>query len=298
MWFKNLRVYRLTKKLDLSPDNLEEHLSKNRFKPCSKIDFSRFGWVSPLGKLSDQLVHPVGQFLLIQARRQEKILPTAAVNEQLEDQVESFEQREARKIYRKEKTRLKEDILHSLLPNALTRSSYTSAYFDTKRKLLIIDTPSVTKADEFMDCLRAALGELPAVPLSCHGDPVEIMTRWVKNRVPKAFELDNECELKSKLEAKNVVRCKAQDMAGDEILTHLKAGKRVTQLALAWRNAIRFILTEDFALKRLRFEDGMSEEVDHEDPAANFDQDFSVMTIEVAQLLEDLLEEFGGMAKS
>ena len=298
MWFKNLRVYRLTQKLDLSADNLSEHLSKNKFKPCSKMDFSRFGWVPPMGKLGEELVHPVGQYILISARRQEKILPAAAITELLEDKVSSFEEREARKVYRKEKTRFKEDILHSLLPNALTRSSYTNAYFDTKNQLLIIDVASPGKADDFLDCLRAALGELPVVPLSCHGDAADIMTRWVKNKVPKGFELDDECELKNRQDAKNIVRCKQQDMSGEEIKQHLLAGKRVTQLALAWRNAIRFVLTDDFAIKRLKFEDSISEQVDADDEAARFDQDFSVMTIEITQLLEELLSEFGGEAKA
>lgn len=297
MWFKNLRVYRLTQKLDLSAEALSEHLSKNRFKPCQKMDFSRFGWVPPMGKLGQDLVHPVGQYTLISARRQEKILPAAAITELLEEKVSKFEELEARKVYRKEKTRFKEDILHSLLPTALTRSSYTNAYFDTKNDLLIVDTASPGKADDFLDSLRATLGELPVVPLSCHGDAADIMTRWVKNRVPKGFELDDECELKNRQDAKNIVRCKQQDMGGEEIKQHLMAGKRVTQLALSWRNAIRFLLTEDFVLKRLKFEDSVSEQVDADDEAARFDQDFSVMTIELSQLLDDLLAEFGGEAK-
>jgi len=298
MWFKNLRVYRLTQKIDLSPKNLSENLSKNKFKPCLKMDFSRFGWVPPLGKLGQELVHPVGQYTLISARRQEKILPAAAITELLEEKVSEFEEREARMVYRKEKTRFKEDILHSLLPNALTRSSYINAYFDTKNDLLIIDVSSPGKADDFMDSLRAALGELPVVPLSCHGDAADIMTRWVKNRVPKGFELDDECELKNRQDAKNVVRCKQQDLTGKEIKQHLLAGKRVTQLALTWRNAIRFVLTEDFAIKRLKFEDSVNEQVEADDEAARFDQDFSVMTIEVTQLIDDVLAEFGGEAKT
>ncbi|MEM7082782.1 MAG: recombination-associated protein RdgC [Pseudomonadota bacterium] len=299
MWFKNLRVYRLTGSLDLSAEALSEQLSKNRFKPCAKMDFSRFGWVPPLGKLGVDLVHSVGHYRLITARRQEKILPAAAINELLEDKVTVFEEREARKIYRKEKTRFKEDILHSLLPTALTRSSFTNAYFDTKNQLLVVDTASPGKADDFLDCLRAALGELPVVPLSCHGDAADIMTRWVKRRTPKGFELDDECELKNSRDAKNIVRCKQQDMGGEEIKQHLLAGKRVTQLALSWRNAIRFLLSDDFVIKRVKFEDSVSEtENDTDDEAARFDQDFSVMTIEVSQLLEDLLSEFGGAAKT
>ncbi len=58
------------------------------------------------------------------------------------------------------------------------------------------------------------------------------------------------------------------------------------------------ICHDDFAIKRLKFEDSISEQVDAEDDAARFDQDFSVMTIEITQLLEELLAEFGGEAKA
>jgi len=192
MWFKNLHVYRWTKPLKLSSDDLQDALTKQLFKPCSRVDFSRYGFVAPMGRMSDQLVHTVGSSHMIATRKQEKILPAAAVNEQLEEQIASFEEKEARKIYRKEKTRLKEDILHDLLPNALTRSSYMHAFIDTKSRYLVIDTPSATKADEFTDCLRACLGELPVVPLTCHGDVSAIMTRWVKNKTPKGFEFNDE----------------------------------------------------------------------------------------------------------
>ncbi|NNF15121.1 MAG: recombination-associated protein RdgC [Gammaproteobacteria bacterium] len=297
MWFKNLRIYRFTKRPSISSESLAEQLEQHPFRPCSSVDFSRSGWVSPLGNLSDQLVHSVGQYHLFCARRQEKIMPAAAVNELVEEKVQAFEAQQARKIYRKEKLRLKDDVLHSLLPQALTRSAYTFAYIDNSNKYLVIDTTSAARADDFMDALRASMGELAVVPLACHGDAAQVMTRWIKSRTPTGFELDDECELTNEREKRNTVKCKNQDLGGDEIRTHLNAGKRVTQLALAWRNAIRFILTDDFTLRRVKFEDSISEDAG-DDAAAQFDQDFAVMTIQVTQLLQELLEEFGGVAKA
>ena len=98
--------------------------------------------------------------------------------------------------------------MHSLLPRALTRSAMTYAYVSKKDDMLFIDAGSQNKAEEFLDQLRASLGRLPVVPLSCHGDITSLMTRWVKTRVPKPFELDAECELQNPLESKNLVRCR------------------------------------------------------------------------------------------
>lgn len=299
MWFKNLKVYRLTRNIDLSAETLEARLAERRFQSCSNLDFSRYGWVPPLGRLSELYTHGANGCTLICARRQEKILPAAAVNEMVEEKVLALEERQGRNIYRKEKRSLKDEVIHSLLPRALTRSSLTYAYFSPRQEYLFIDAASAAKAEELLDHLRQTVGELPIVPLSCHGDPAEVMTRWLKQSPPKGLEPDGECELQNPLESSNTVRCRHQELESDEIMTHLKAGKRVIQLALIWNNAIRFVLTGDFGIKRLKFEASVLEEAQTEaaDAAAQFDQDFAVMNLQLGRLVEDLLEAFGGVEK-
>lgn len=297
MWFKNLRIYRLTKPLDSSAEALEEQLQQQKFNACTNLDFSSYGWVPPMGKNSELFTHTLADFAMICARKQEKILPAAAVNEIVEERVEEFESNQARNVYRKERRNMKEEVVHSLLPKALTRSSLVYAYFSKKQKLLIIDTASTNKAEEFLEHLRATLGSLSVVPLATNSDITNIMTRWVKDRVPKGFELDNDCELQNPKESTNIVRCKNQELESDEILNHIKAGKRIIQLGIIWRNAIRFSLSDDFSIKRLRFEEIIQEqaESDAEDRATQFDQDFAVMTLQLSQLIDDLLKEFGGI---
>ena len=299
MWFKNLRVYRLTKKIDTAQETLEARLEKFRFQPCGNLDFTRNGWVPPMGRHGEMYTHAAGGCTLLCARKQEKILPPAAVNEMVEEKVSALEEQQARGVYRKEKRNIKEEVIHTLLPRALTRSALTYAYFDHRQDLLLIDAASATRAEELLDFLRITLGELPVVPLTCHGDPADVMTRWLKQRVPKGFELDDECELRNPLESRNIVRCRNQELESDEVMTHLKAGKRVIQLALKWKDAIRFVLAEDFGIKRLRFDDAIREEAktEAEDFASQFDQDFAVMTLQLGQFVEDLLEAFGGVDK-
>ncbi len=297
MWFKNLRIYRFTKPLDLSTEILEERLKKQKFNSCTNLDFSTFGWVPPLGKDSELFTHSLADFTMICARKQEKILPAAAINEMVEERVEEFESSQARNVYRKERRNMKEEVVHSLLPRALTRSNLVYAYFSEKQQMLIIDVTSSNKAEEFLEHLRATLDGLPVVPLECHKDTANIMTRWLKDRVPKGFELDNDCELQNPKESTNIVRCKNQELESDEILNHIKAGKRIIQLGIIWRNAIRFSLSDDFSIKRLRFEEIVQEqaESDAEDRATQFDQDFAVMSLQLSQLIDDLLQEFGGI---
>ena len=297
MWFKNLRVYRLTQKLDLSSETLEAALQKQSFQPCGSLDFSRYGWVPPLGKHSELLTHACNGQIMICARKQEKIIPPAAINEIVEEKALELESAHARAIFRKERLNLKDDAIHSILPRALTRSILTFAYFNPRQKLLVIDAASSSRAEEFLEHLRASLGVLPVLPLSSVGDASEIMTRWIQKHTAKGFELDDECELRNTRESKNIIRCKNQELESDEIISHLKAGKRVIQLGLNWKDAIRFVLTEDFVIKRVRFEDIVQQQAqgDAEDHATQFDQDFAIMSLQVNQFLEDLVEAFGGL---
>lgn len=297
MWFKNLRIYKLTRKIDLSMESLEEALAKQAFQPCASLDFSRYGWVPPLGKHGTMLTHSCNGQIMISARKQEKIIPPAAVTEIVEEKTSELEAEHHRAIFRKERLNLKDDAIHSILPRALTKSSLTFAYINPKQQWLVIDAASANKAEEFLDHLRASLGELPVLPLACTGDVAEIMTRWIKQHTPKGFELDSECELQSMREGKNTVRCKNQELESDEVLGHIKAGKRVIQLGLNWREAIRFLLAEDFVIKRIKFEDAIQQQAqgDAEDFATQFDQDFAVMTHQVNQFIEELLEVLGGI---
>ena len=50
---------RFTQDIDLSVDNLQSALAEQAFKPCASMDFSRIGWVSPLGRDNDMPVHAV-----------------------------------------------------------------------------------------------------------------------------------------------------------------------------------------------------------------------------------------------
>jgi recombination associated protein RdgC len=88
---------------------------------------------------------------------------------------------------------------------------------------------------------------------------------------------------------------------GSEIQAHLDAGKQVVQLALEWDGRIAFVLSEDLALKRLKFLDIIQEEAadtEAEDAAARFDVDFSLMSLELGRFVPKLVEAFGGLGEN
>lgn len=298
MWFRNLILYRLDSGFDIDPEQLAEQLSTHAFHPCGPLAASSHGWVPPLGRLGSELTHSAAGRTLICARHEERLLPAAVVREALEQRVEEIENQQARSVGRKERQQLKDEITFELLPKAFTRSRRNYAYIDTKQGWLVVDASSPKRAEELLSLLRESLGKLPARLPQTHLSPTVVMTEWLTgDRQSGLFEPLDECELRDPQEEGGVVRCRNQPLFGDEIATHLEAGKRVTRLAVRWDERLNFLLTDDLTIKRLRFEDMVNDELeqlDDSDELAMFDARFALMGLELARLLPALLEAFGG----
>jgi len=298
MWFRNLQLYRLTEHFDLDAEALHEALLEKAFKPCGGLDTHSIGWTSPLGKHSDLLVHAANGRLMICQRREDRILPSAVVREALTEKVEQIEAQEARPVGRKEKIRLKDEIVVDLLPRAFTRSSHLFAYIDPKAGWIVVDSATPKKAEEMLSLLRETLGSLKIKPLEVSNSPAMVMTRWLEKGVPGPFEAADECELKEPVENGGIIRGRKLDLASDEVQSHLEAGKQVTKLGVAWNERISCLLCDDLSIKRLRFLDLVMEEaadVEADDAAARFDADFTLMAAELNQFIPAVAEAFGGL---
>lgn len=298
MWFKNLLLYRLTGPLGWTEEELEEKLANTPFQPCGSQDLARVGWVSAMPQ-SDLLAHHANGCTLVSLRKQLKILPGAAVAEALEAKVAEIEKQEARKVYRKERKQLKEEITLSLLPRAFTRSSRCYAYIDPNNGWLLVDSGSHNRAEELLTQLRKDAGSLPVEPAQTRNGIAPIMTDWLRNgSLPPNFTLGLQCELRDTQESSNIVRVRGQDLRSEEVLQHLEAGKQVTKLELNWNDAIDCVLGEDLIVRRVRFSDALREQMGTlDDERAQFDQEFSVMTLELGKFLRELVAAFGGLAQ-
>lgn len=296
MWFKNLAIYRFSEPFTLSADALEQKLQEQPFRPCGDHDEFSFGWTAPLGNGSELLVHANNGFFMICAKKQEKVIPTPVINEILQERIADIEEREARKLPGKERTRIKDELIFDLLPRAFSFSRKTFAYIDSQGGWLIVDAASAKKAEDLLSNLRKCIGTLPVVPIGAGVKPASVMTDWLLNQnAPKDIAIADECELRSLEEEGGIIRCKRHDLALPEIKNHLDNGKQAIKLALNWADRLSFILDENLAIKRLKFLDLIQEqaaEVETFDDSEQFDADFSIMSAELAQFFPRLLELF------
>jgi recombination associated protein RdgC len=298
MWFKNLRLYVLTEPFALSPEEVEEKLVENLFQPCSSFDKSSLGWVSPLGREGEMLTHTIGDFTMLCAQEQERLLPVSVVRDATEEKVAELEERQARKVYRKERRQIQEDIYATLLPQAFVRNQQVYAYLAPKDNLLVVDTSSAPRAEALLNLLRDSLGSLPVARPEAKRSPGDVMTRWLQeHKATHKFAIGHDCELYNPLDGSNVVRCKGQDLLTDELRAMLAADKRVKALGLNWNDRINCIVHDDLSVRRLRFE-GVSEETfgdQVESAAQKFDQEFALMSMELSGFLRQLFDAFGGL---
>jgi recombination associated protein RdgC len=301
MWFKNLSIFRLTEAFTLTAEELEEKLDALAFRPCGSHEDFSLGWVSPIGKAAP-LVHSANGFMMICTKKEERVLPASVLNEMLQEKIAETEEEQGRKLSKKERTAIKDELIFELLPRAFTFSRKLYAYIDVKGGFMVVDSASATKAEDLLSLLRKCLGSLPAVPLNTVEKPIATMTQWlISQQTPKDISIEDECELRAPEEAGGVIRCKRHDLSLPEIKNHLDIGKQVIKLALNWDDRLSFILDENLSVKRLKFLDLIQDQVTEthaDDEAARFDVDFSIMSLELANFIPRLLEIFGGELKA
>ncbi|MGI9276554.1 MAG: recombination-associated protein RdgC [Endozoicomonas sp.] len=303
MWFKNLILYRFTQNFELTPEALEEKLSEKRFRSCGSQDMSTYGWVPPLGRHGDTLTHAANGFVMVCARKEEKILPASVIRETLEEKVEVIEQEQDRQLFSKEKKALKDDVIMELLPKAFTKSQNTFAYIDPEAGWMVVDASSFKKAEELTSCLRECTGSLPIVNPPLKNAPSAVMTQWLTEnpQVPSPFVLGDECELREPGDEGGQISAKKQELISGEIKAHIEAGMQVSKLALSWDDAQTFVLGDDLVIRKLKFTEMIQEQLDDieaDSAAEQFDADFSVMTLSLRKLITDLVEALGGEAES
>jgi len=296
MWFKNLAVYRFTEPFSLAAEDVEQKLQQHVFHACGGHDEFSFGWTSPLGKAAEALVHISNGFIMVCAKKEEKVIPASVINEMLQEKIAEIEEQEARKLPQKERTRLKDELIFELLPRAFSFSKKTYAYIDSQGGWLVVDAASPKKAEDLLSLLRKSLGSLPVVPIVSQEKPATVMTQWLLTQTsPKDIVIEDECELRSPEEEGGIIRCKRHDLALPEIKNHLDSGKQVIKLALSWAERLSFVLDENLSVKRLKFLDLIQEQaadIETYDEVEQFDADFSIMTAELAAFIPRLLEFF------
>jgi recombination associated protein RdgC len=178
MFYKKLSVYQLQE----SPDKeiLNEKFVALPARDCQDLEREHMGFVSPLVG-SEEMVHQIEGASFFTIKTSSRVLPPSVVNEVVAKKQREIEKRENRKVGRKEKAELKDEVLVDLLPKAFQKSQDSRGYFDWTRGLLVVNETSANKCDSILSLIRNALGGLKAIPLQDFPDS-KLVTSWVSTK--------------------------------------------------------------------------------------------------------------------
>ncbi|OLU22982.1 recombination-associated protein RdgC [Pseudomonas sp. PA15(2017)] len=299
MWFRNLLIYRLTQAINLTTATFEQALRQKPARPCESQEMATYGFVSPNGKGEDApLVREAQGFLLIAARKEERLLPGSVITEAVREKVDEIEAEQNRKVFRKERDQIKDEIVQAFMPRAFTRKKATFAAIMPADGLVLVNSSSPKAAEDLLSTLREALGSLPVRPITVKIAPSATLTDWLKTQQAAAdFHLLDQAFLRDTHEDGGSIAAKHQDLTGEEIQVHLNAGKQVTQLSMAWQDKLSFVLDDKLVISRLRFEDLLQEQATQDggdDSDSQFDASFVLMMLTFRDFLPALLEALGG----
>ena len=285
MFFRNLTLFRFPTSLDFS--ELDAQVAQAPLKPVGPLEMNSRGFINPFGRSEEVATHRADDAIWVSVGGEDKLLPGAVVNDLLARKLDEIEAKEGRRPGGKTRKRLKDDLLHELLPRAFVKPSRTDALIDARSGFIAVDASSRKSAENVVSELRGVMGSFPAMPVNAEIAPRSILTGWIAGEpLPEGLSLGEECEMKDPIDGGAVVKCQKQELRSEEVDKHLEAGKQVTKLALNLDDHVSFVLGEDLIIRKLKFLDGAVDQLDDniDDLRAELDARFALMSAEVRRL--------------
>lgn len=300
MWFRNARPYKLPGRLGIDASELSQRLSRRPFQPCRPSQAVSSGWVAALSDDATDFVHKSGDYWLIRLQREERLLPASVIRSEVNSRIQEIQTGQGRRVQRKERLDIVDEVTQDLMPRAFTKSQYLEALINDREGWVWVNTASAGRAEDLLSLLREGLGNLPVAIPDTQKSPVIVMSQWLLNGgLPDGMSLGGDVDLEDPQEEGGVVRVRGMYLESDEIRRHIESGKQVVRLALSWQDQIDFVVDRDLSLRRIRFSDelkGVNEEL-HEDVLARRDADCLLMGETLSTLQLAIAKTFGGISE-
>jgi recombination associated protein RdgC len=283
---RSVRFFSLAGEWPASEQELSEQLLRMLFKPCGPLTERSSGFEPPLPQLPSLLARRVGGADLLRLRSQVRVLPTAAVNEAVEVRLDEYRKRTQEEPSRRTKRQLKNQTRDELLPKSLVRSERTTGLYIQSERILAVGSASETRAERFIDQLRAALGKLEVKPLAFKTSFGDFLTRVFAGEAPREFRAGNECRMRDPSDKKSVVRWQDMDLAHATVRKCAKDGMQLTHLGIEFGNVLSAVLDANGVLTKMKVL-GLDEppQSDADDPLAQFDAELALVGGTLRQML-------------
>ncbi|MCQ4311733.1 recombination-associated protein RdgC [Pseudomonas stutzeri] len=268
--FNQVLSYRLTQPIPLRDIQvLSDALETKAARQIGSQELSTMGFVEPLG-VEGEFAERIGAgSVFISARKSERLLPGIVVKQSVEAKVNEIEKEQDRKVYAKEKARIKDEVVQAMLPHAFVTHSRINALITPT--YIFVETSSAKKADELLSLLRHAIGSLPVRPVIAKVSPIATFTHWVQNgklSVPDGFSLGESFQSRGASEESSTLSGKNVDLSEDDIVQLIEAGRRINQLELIWhtesggeRIDVTYTVNEMLGIKGIQWPEDLHQQI-------------------------------------
>lgn len=292
MQVRNLTFFAVPKTAVLGIDGLAM-LEECALKPVGPLEMSSRGFVKPwydathLTETSG--LSPTTTLDWFTVGGEDRMLPMAVVNAELGKRLAKIEEQEGRS-----RKRLKDDLIHEMLPKAFVKPSRVDGYLVPNMGFLAVDTASRKQAEGVASEMRRALGSFPALPLNAGVAPRAVLTDWLSgDPMPDNLTIGSDVTMQDPTDTGAKVRVSNMDVTSESVAQHLDAGMQVTRLALVLEDKVSFELGEDLVVRKFKLLDGaVDDTVEHENMAAEMQARLYLTGFNIARVFEMIRVQF------
>lgn len=245
---KSLTVYTIEGEKP-SAQVLAEAFEQCKFEPCGKLDVSRSGFINtPCNELVTELMG-AAHFVF---QREDKILPASVVKDHLDQRCNDIAEREGRRVSRKEREGIKDEIIFELLAKAFTKKTQVPCFI--KDGKVFVGVSTAKRAEEVISKIREALGSFPVLPL----ESVDL-DQLARNGEHGKITAQDKIKL---VQVKGCATSTNKHLAVDsaEITALMDSGMSVEEIGICYDDKFSATYTKARTLKSFKLADDVKEE--------------------------------------
>lgn len=291
--FKNITVLELGS-CDYDKTALIASLAQKTFNHCgASVQLSK--GFSPVVE-GGELVVETDRGFLINFTVEKKMVPGAALKEAVAERIKEIESQTGAKVGRRESREIKEAVFNELLPRAFANKSDLLVWLCPKNNFVLVNSASSGAVESFLTEFFKVVDHSKVLikQIETEVSDISSMKNWLASKEGlTGFNLDSDCLLKGA--DKSAVRFTNHNL--ESALEHIDNGYLPVELSMTWASRVSFVMTQGRVIKKIKLLDIGTMDDDREpcdDLLEKFKQDFFIESIEITNLLHDLIAAMGG----
>lgn len=303
--FKRLRVWRLTEAFPmLTPEKVQllcAVLKKRLAREPGDLELNTWGFLPPIDPEGD-IAEAVGNSVIMRGQYALKDIPGKVVNRELQQKIRALESEGMRKVYKKERDQLKDEIIQKFLPRAFVKRTVITCM--VTGPYIMFDNLNVKRCEEMLSVLREVIGTLPVRPLAVKIRPAACLTDLAKGKLKHdAWIVGDRMTAQGRDEESDVYIGRDIDMHGDEAGLILE-NRDVVQLGVIWQgkgcsDGASMRLREDVSIMAINWPDDLDDKLADtlgEDGSAQtyYRALYDILDKLLLSIIQDMCTIFGG----